>query len=99
MKSIHAITLSRQARSPISVPWRTRDRSAIAGRDYVAAAGVAVFAPGELTKLIEIEVINRSDASIRRFFEVVLERPEGIALSEAVGTCTIIPPSGTPGNP
>lgn len=99
MKAQHTITLSRQARNSVSVPWRTRDRSAIAGRDYIAAAGVVVFAPGELEKLIEIEVIDRSDASIRRFFEVVLERPDGIGLGEAIGTCTIIPPSGTPGNP
>lgn len=99
MKAQHIIQLNRVSRNPVSVAWYTRDKEAIAGRDYIAAAGVVVFSPGELTKMIEVEVIDRSDATITRTFEVVLEKPEGIALSGAVGICTIIPPAGTPGNP
>lgn len=99
MKAQHTIQLNRVARNLVTVTWHTRDKEAIAGRDYVAASGSVTFEPGETSKTVEIEIIDRKDATIERTFEVAIDKPKDVSLGSSVAVCRIIPPAGTPGNP
>ena len=63
-----AVTLSAAADAPVIVNYATADGTAygyagaLAGSDYVAAAGTLTFAPGETTKVITIRVLD--DAAV-----------------------------------
>jgi uncharacterized repeat protein (TIGR01451 family) len=43
---------------PVAISWSTADGTALAGEDYVAAAGVTTFAPGETEAWVEVQVIG-----------------------------------------
>ena len=53
-----AVTLDWAPVSTVTVDWRTRDGSAKAGQDYVAARGTLRFAPGERSKTIAVRVLD-----------------------------------------
>jgi len=52
------ITLSQASTRPTSVGWATGNGSAVAGRDYVRAAGRVAFAAGQTTRTIRVAVIG-----------------------------------------
>lgn len=55
---------------PISVPWQTIDGTAVAGVDYVGAAGTVVFAPGETLKWVTVELLD--DAAVEPIESFIL---------------------------
>jgi len=58
---------------PSEVTYRTVDRSAIAGKNYVEASGRLVFTPGEVIKKIRIKLIDDAAWCGVLEFHVVLE--------------------------
>jgi hypothetical protein len=52
------ITLSHASTRPTSVGWATGNGSAVAGRDYVKAAGRIAFAVGQTVRTIRVAVIG-----------------------------------------
>ncbi len=52
------VTISSPQAYPIFVSYATSNFTAIAGLDYISSAGTLVFAPGETTKTITIQIIN-----------------------------------------
>lgn len=73
---------------PVSAAWTTADGGATAGADYLPAAGVASFAPGEVESFVDVTIagdpIVEADESVR----LLLSAPHWLhlAASEAVGT-------------
>jgi len=63
---------------PLSVAWKTVDRTAVAGRDYIAASGNAVFAAGETAKEIELEILGNTTPEREKSFAVVAGDAEGL---------------------
>ena len=53
-----AVTLSGPSGRAVSASYATSDGSAAAGIDYVAASGTVVFAPGEVSKAVRVEVLD-----------------------------------------
>ncbi len=53
-----SMSLSVASGRPVSVSWETANGTALAGTDYNAASGSVAFAPGEMTKAIEVTVIG-----------------------------------------
>jgi solute carrier family 8 (sodium/calcium exchanger) len=80
------------------VKYDTRDGTASAGDDYLASNGVLEFAAGEVTKDIQVTLIDDNQWEPDETFDIVLSDPEkqpdgskGIFLSEpSVSTITII---------
>ncbi|NHC16393.1 carbohydrate binding domain-containing protein, partial [Motilibacter deserti] len=52
------VRLNKASESPVSVNYATADGTAVAGRDYVAAAGTLTFAPGEVDKTVVVAGIE-----------------------------------------
>jgi hypothetical protein len=76
--------------SPVTVAYRTRNKTATAGQDYVAANGTISFAPGEMMKRIAITVTGDSVCEPDETFDIVLSSPSGAVLSDSIGTVTIV---------
>lgn len=85
-----SVSLSRKAGEPVSVSWATQDGTALAGVDYRSASGVLTFRPGETTKGIDIETIDRSTKN-KRYFYVAIDAPVNAEINVARGKCNIIP--------
>lgn len=83
------ITLSVAASEPVSVEWFTKDGTALAGRDYEANSGTVVFAPGEVTKTVEVFVHGRTVETEDRVFYVRMLPPVNAILADEVGACVI----------
>jgi hypothetical protein len=85
------VTLSTTSTSGVTVRYQTQDGTATAGSDYFSRAGDLVFAPGEVSKTIDITVISdRVDEPRRREkFFVNLSNPSGATLGVAQGKCKI----------
>lgn len=84
------ISLSRKGTEEVSVNWRTADDTALAGVDYIAASGVMIFRPGQTSKTINVNTIERSTKNIRRFL-IVLSDAINAEISDASGECKLVP--------
>ena len=82
------VTLSRPAPERIRVDYGTRDGTAQAGTDYVAASGTLSFAPGESTKTIAVDVLPEAGDE-GDWFVLALSNPDGAELEVAEATATI----------
>ncbi len=69
--------LGESSNAPVTVDFATIDGTALAGRDYLAAQGRLVFAPGESTKTVVVDLV---DDALREGAERF-----GLQLSNAVG--------------
>lgn len=83
------VRLSEAATSPVSVDFATRDGSATAGSDYLAVSDRLVFAPGEVEKVIAVEVISDQLVEPDERFELQLLEAENARISVVSATATI----------
>lgn len=83
------ITLSKAVTEPVQVEWYTSDGTAKAGVDYAENKGVALFAPGETAKTVDILVYGRAVGSEDRSFFVEMLPPTNAILGASVGECII----------
>ena len=56
----------------VAVKWRTVDKTAISGKDYVGGEGELVFKHGETQRNLEIEIIDDMEQEKDENFEVEL---------------------------
>ncbi|XP_073997281.1 sodium/calcium exchanger Calx-like isoform X2 [Rhodnius prolixus] len=80
---------SRGSDGDVSIKWRTIDKSAIAGRDYKGGTGDLNFKHGEVSRIIEIPIINDLDAEKDEHFEVEIFAPTGGARIGNINRCAI----------
>lgn len=64
-------TLARASTRTVVLSWETRDGTAVENVDYVPASGQLIFAPGELSKAVDIQVLQPPTEE-RKFFTVVI---------------------------
>lgn len=90
------ITLSGPAAQPVTLRWGTFNGSAIAGRDYVAASGTVVFAPGQTERTVGVWVIGDRVYEGDERFGVRLSAPvqATLAANAAVATGLIVNDDG-----
>ena len=99
-----SISLSFPSPVPVTAQWSTRDGTAVAGVDYVRTTGTLSFAPGEVSKEVEVELLE-SGAGEARFFGIELTNVSNATTSPGQGgggSTTIMPPAvvrGPPGEP
>ena len=84
-----AVTLDRPAPGAVTVDYATADGTAVAGKDYEAAAGTLSFGPGETEKTVSVTVLDDVHDDGGETFLLVLSNPTGARLADAQGTATI----------
>lgn len=72
-----------------SVQWKTVDKTACSGKDYISGIGELVFNPGEMSLYIEIPIINHMTDQKDIYFEVELFAPSGGARLGRINRCTV----------
>ena len=83
------IALDDAATSPITVDYATADGSAHAGADYMATRGTLVFQPGDLSKAIEVAVLDDAHDEAEETLTLRLSNASGAQLKDAEATGTI----------
>ena len=83
-----AVVLSAPSGIEVSASYATADGTATAGGDYAAATGTLMFAPGEVSRMIAISVLDDSLDEPDETFTLVLADPRGATLGRgsALGT-------------
>lgn len=84
------VSLSQASADQITVDYHTSDLTALAGIDYTAQAGQLIFAPGETSKTVQIDILGDTLNELDDTFNVVLSNPEGASLAAGVGLGTIL---------
>jgi len=87
--AIFTVSLSAAASETVRVNYETVGDTATSGVDFVQTGGTLVFQAGELSRLIEVPLIQDSEAEGSETFSLVLSNPSGVALSDATGIGTI----------
>ena len=84
------VTLSKAASGTVTVAYATSDGSALDGADYTAVSGTLTFPAGELTKTINVTVLEDSLDEDSETFTMTLSGATGGAwLADATATGTI----------
>ena len=84
-----AVTLSRAATSAFSVDYATSDGSARAGEDYTAASGTLSFQAGELSRTVEVAVLDDAHDEGEETLTLRLSNPSNGRLTDGEATGTI----------
>ena len=89
------ITLSNPSTEPVTVDYFTSNQTAIAGRDFVASRGTAMFAPGSTEQIVTVTVMGTGSRTTKQFL-LNLTNPTNasIAMSwgfQVRGTGVILP--------
>ena len=87
--AVFDVTVSSSATTPMSVDFATVNGSAASGSDYDPAGGTLVFAPGETSKQVVVQVIGDTTVEPNEKFSVNLSNPSGATRADAVGLGTI----------
>lgn len=90
-----SLTIQLASAAPVVMPvqWQTGAVTATAGEDFTAASGEVVFQPGEISKVISVNVLG--DDLVDRWpvvaetFHVDVTRPNGTATQTARATISI----------
>lgn len=77
----YSVKLDKASSKPITVVVKTKDGSAVAGKDYEALATVVTFAPGETEKKVEVAVTEDIISDNNETYDVELSNPTGAVVS------------------
>ena len=85
------VNLEKASAQPVTVSYATADGSATSGIDYMpVASGTLVFAPGEISKTISVQVMGDDVYEGDETFSVNLSNGTGAELGDAQGEGTIV---------
>jgi hypothetical protein len=88
-EAVIALTLSKPSTRYVGVSYVVRDGTATPVADYLAAAGMVVFEPGETTKEIRVTIIDDARVEHDETIEVRLTS-SGATIGEAFSVVTIV---------
>ena len=83
------VTLAKRTPLRVSVAYATADRTATAGSDYTATSGTLVFAPGQTSKTIAVQIVGDIAGEPDESFTLTLSQPVNAVLGQATATGTI----------
>lgn len=92
--AVFTVTLENPPASAVTVDYATSSSSALAGEDFLPAAGTLTFAPGEQTKTITVNVVGDTVVEENEFFVVDLFNAQGAPLVDNEGLGTILDDDG-----
>ena len=80
-----SVTLSQPSASTIYVNYTTIDATAtITDNDYQAASGQLIFAPGDLTKTINVTVIGDIKYEGQEYFDLNISNAQGVTITNPI---------------
>lgn len=89
VNTVFTVTLSEPATQTVTVNYQTADGMARAGHDYLAAAGILTFAPGETSKTITVAVLGDTQKEDNESFFVNLSGAVNAQIGDGQGFCII----------
>jgi len=90
-----AVTLSQPSATPVTVQYRTTNATALAPGDYTSVGlSTLTFAPGEVTKTIQVDVNGDTLRELTESFSIRLSNPVGATLADATSKATILGEEG-----
>ena len=84
------VTLSQVSGETITVQYASADGSAVAPGDYAAVSGSLTFAAGELSKVVEVQVVGDALVEADESLTVTLSNAVNATIGRAVATGTIL---------
>lgn len=84
------VSISERTSVSITVDYSTKNGTAIADSDYLAAKGSITFAPGERVKRIKVSIIGEVLCEDDEKFEIAMSNVSGATLDRNSGTVTIL---------
>ena len=85
-----AVSMDEPGRTAVTVGYASADGTAVAGSDYEAAAGMLVFAPGELSKTVRVTVVDDLLDEPDETFALTLSAPANATLARGSALGTIL---------
>ncbi|UWQ30621.1 Calx-beta domain-containing protein [Leisingera sp. M523] len=100
-KADFTIRLSEPAASSLTLDYRTKNGSAIAGEDYLAKSGSVTFQTGQLEKTVRVDLTGDTALEPSEFFHLIVgpDASLGGTASGLSGTATILDNDGGSGLP
>jgi hypothetical protein len=83
--AVFAVRLARPLKRPVTVTYGTRNRTAVAGRDYASTRGALRFRPGVTTRYIRVPIYARPRVRTDSFFVVRLSHAVGTSVARGIG--------------
>ncbi len=83
------VSLSAPSGKPITVDWTTADGTAVAPADYAGASGTLSFAPGQITKTVNVDISGDVTYENDETLTLALSNPVNVALGGTPATVTI----------
>ncbi len=83
------VTMNGIASSDITINYATASGTATSGSDFTATSGTLTFKPGNLSKLINISIINDSIYEPDQNFTITLSNPSSNVIIGSPGSATI----------
>jgi chitinase len=93
---IFDVTLSHPTVARVTVGYTTKDGTATAGSDYVAASGTLTVTPGVTATTVSVSVLGDILAEGDEAFTLALSAPTNAALGDGEATGTILDDEGAP---
>jgi len=69
------VYLTRPIELPVHLDYHTTNRTAIAGRDYIATSGRITLQPGSVESMVEVELLASEDSGQDLWFQLVGSTP------------------------
>jgi hypothetical protein len=89
-KVLVTLSLSASSSNTVSAYYQTGDSTAFLSSDYSAKTGSVSFAPGELTKTIEITLIIDPIAELTEYFKLTFSNPKNASITRGMSTITVL---------
>jgi Calx-beta domain len=80
-KMTFTISLFPATTIPIKVDYTTKDITAIAGTDYVAASGTLTFPPGSVSATVDVTILANPEAMENKCLYFNLSNPVGATIA------------------
>ncbi len=90
------VSLSNPVPPTVSVNYATGLGNATPGADYGSTSGVLTFAPGEVSKVVDVSVFGDALDEANETFRLILSNAVNARIADASGTGTILDDDPTP---
>ncbi len=89
LSGVFTVNLTAAPNNTVSVDYGTVNGVAQAGQDYTSTTGTLTFSAGEVSKTVNVSIINDNIQENDEFFTLNLSNPVNARLIQPVGTATI----------
>lgn len=85
-----SVTPSSVSSQTVTVNYKTKNSTVVAGSDYIAKEGTITFAPGEARQTLRVSIIGDTQFERNENFKVILNNPVNALIEDSKGEGTIV---------